>query len=89
MTMPRTRKKTRSINSLADALNVCSRIFSPDEWRVSLNSLRIFHFHFLPVSLSLSSSFKMTCLRILMMEKNSKTSAFLMWETCCCRKRSV
>ena len=40
MTMPRTRKKTRSINSLADALNVCSRIFSPDEWRVSLNSLR-------------------------------------------------
>ena len=66
MTMPRTRKKTRSINSFADALNVCSKIFKPDEWRVSLNSLRI-----------------------LMIEKNSKTSAFLMWDTCCWRKRSV
>ena len=66
MMMPRTRKNTRSINSLAEARNVCSRIFNPDEWRVSLNSLRI-----------------------LMIEKNSKTSAFLMWETCCWRKRSV
>ena len=37
--MPRTRKNTRSINSLAEARNVCSRIFSPDECRVNLNSL--------------------------------------------------
>ena len=41
MMMPRTRKKTRSINSLAEARNVCSRIFSPDECRVNLNSLRM------------------------------------------------
>ena len=41
MMMPRTRKNTRSINSLAEARNVCSRIFSPDECRVNLNSLRI------------------------------------------------
>ena len=40
MMMPRTRKKTRSINSFAEARNVCNRIFSPDECRVSLNSLR-------------------------------------------------
>ena len=41
MTMPRTRKNTRRRSSLADALNVCSRILSPDECRVSLNSLSI------------------------------------------------
>ena len=41
MMMPRTRKNTRSINSLAEARNVCSRIFSPDECRVNLNSLRM------------------------------------------------
>ena len=40
MMMPRTRKKTRSINSFAEARNVCNRIFSPDECRVNLNSLR-------------------------------------------------
>ena len=41
MMMPRTRKNTRSINSLAEARNVCSRIFNPDECRVNLNSLRV------------------------------------------------
>ena len=40
MMMPRTRENTSSINSLAEARNVCSRIFSPDECRVNLNSLR-------------------------------------------------
>ena len=39
MMMPRTRKKTRSINSLAEARNVCSKIFRPDECLVNLNSL--------------------------------------------------
>ena len=41
MTIPRTRKNTRSISSLALARNVCMRILSPEEWRVSLNSRRI------------------------------------------------
>ena len=66
MTMPRTRKKTRSMSSLAEALKVCRRILRPEEWRVSLNSRRM-----------------------RMMLKNSKTSAFLMSLTNCCRQRSL
>ena len=40
MTIPRTRKKTSSMSSLAEARNVWIRIFSPEECRVSLKSLR-------------------------------------------------
>ena len=39
--MWRTRKKTSRVSSFAEALNVCMRILSPDECRVSLKSLMI------------------------------------------------
>jgi hypothetical protein len=39
--MPNTKKNTSNVSSLADALNVCMRIFRPDECRVNLNNLMI------------------------------------------------